>query len=263
MSDDSREPRGGSSGPLDDHRGALILPAAELAAHCNRSHVLCSKNGAPVVLEHADADGRCLITKIWRRRHLWSSDLVWPYHDRFRRALAELERLDVPVPRYRAHGRVAGGDQSFVVYERLEGTPLRDLGGRFDLKAFAAFVARLHDLGVYFRGLHLGHVIQLSDGRFGLIDVQDIKFLKHPLSRRMRERSLGILCSHPDDLVYMNGHWSELVMAYCRASNCSLAQAADMRERVRLQMERRGARRAARRGLGVLELPEYPDADRA
>jgi hypothetical protein len=154
-----------------------------------------------------------------------------------------------------------------VIYEPLDGTPLRACYAAVDLGTLAAFVCDLHDRGVYFRGLHLGNVIRRADGGLGLIDVQDIRFFRRPLSRRRRERNLGILCSHPGDLAYMlDGHWSELVLEYCRAAGWSVARAARMRERVRLQIERRRARRAARRirrGLEPLRVGEYPAGDTA
>ncbi|MFW6094189.1 MAG: hypothetical protein ACODAC_09465 [Pseudomonadota bacterium] len=249
MSDDGGQPGGGASVELGDRRGALTLSPRELEAHCREATVLVVKGGAPAVLAHRDSEGQPLITKIWRRRATWTSDLLRPYHGRFLRSLATLERLGVPTPRYRAHGRVPGAGARFVIYEALDGTPLRDLLGRgLDVDALARFVARLHEAGIYFRGLHLGNVIRLEDGRLGLIDVQDTRFFRRPLRWRFRERNLGILCSHPADLEYMrDGHWCDLVMAYCRAIGASVADAGRMRERVRAQIERREARRARRR----------------
>lgn len=231
--------------PLE-RTGRLAVTAAEFAEHCRRGRVLVAKFGRPALLAHTDAEGRMLMTKVWHRRELVSSDLVMPYYQRFRRALVRLSALDVPVPRYRAHGRVLGTGTRFVVYEPLVGRPLRDCYDAVDIPRLAEFVCALHARGVYFRGLHLGNVILGHDGGLGLIDVQDIRFRTRPLGRRRRERNLGILCSHPSDLGYMQkGHWSELVMAYCRCAGFSVTEAARMRARVHAQIERRGARRAA------------------
>jgi hypothetical protein len=52
---------------------------------------------------------------------------VRPYHTRFRRALGTLAERGIRVPRYRAHGRVSGTSVHFVIYEHLEGRPLRTL----------------------------------------------------------------------------------------------------------------------------------------
>jgi hypothetical protein len=252
---------------VGEQTGALVVSAASFAAHCQASEVLVSKSGKPALLGHADAHGQPLMTKVWHRSGLFTSDRIVPYHRRFRRALQTLPQRGVAVPRYLAHGRVADGHEHFVIYEPLQGTPLRSCYAALDLGTLAAFVRDLHDRGVYFRGLHLGNVIRCADGSLGLIDVQDIRLFRRSLSRRRRERNLGILCSHPGDLAYMlDGHWSELVLAYCRAAGWSVAGAARMRERVRVQIERRRARRAARRirrGLEPLRVGEYPAGDTA
>ena len=228
---------------------ALVWSPARFAAHCRTCTVLDSRYGEPVALGHVDEAGTPLVTRIWRRKGLLSSDVLRPYADRFRFALEELARRGVAVPACRAHGRVAQGEVRFVICEALNGTPLRRLDGQVEIKALAEFVAHLHQQGVYCRSLHLGNLVRLGDGGIGLVDVQDTRFCSGPLTLRQRERNLGILCSHPEDLAWMRqgGSWSELVMAYSRASHLSLAQAADLRERVRLQIERRGARRALRR----------------
>lgn len=240
---------------------ALVWSAAQFAAFCRQCDVVASRYGEPVALSHVDDAGTPLITRVWRRKGLLSSDRLRPYADRFRLALQELARRGVAVPGYRAHGRVDGGQVRFVICEALQGTPLRRLDGQVEIKALAEFVARLHQQGVYCRSLHLGNLIRLADGTIGLVDVQDTRFCKGPLSLRQRERNLGILFSHPEDLAWMRqgGSWSELVMAYCRVTGVSLAQAAQLRERVRLQIEHRGARRVSRRE----RLPgssDYPQA---
>ena len=233
---------------LLERTGALVVPAEEFAEHCFSGRVVSLKLGQPAMLAHDDADGRLLMTKVWHRRELLTSDRVIPYHQRFRRALETLRALDVRVPSYRAHGHVLGGKARFVIYEPLPGLPLRACYDDVNIPDLAELVCSLHARGVYFRGLHLGNVILGADGTLGLIDVQDIRFLQGPLGWRRRERNLGILCAHPADLALMQeGLWSELVMAYCRSAGFSVADAARMRARVAAQIERRGARRTARR----------------
>lgn len=43
------------------------------------------------------------------------------------------------------------------------------------LEPLAIFIRNLHRQGVYFRSLHLGNILQLPDGSFGLIDILDLK----------------------------------------------------------------------------------------
>jgi hypothetical protein len=258
LSDDRPKPRGASSPRLGEHRGAFLLSAAELAAHCNHGDVIATHHGRPSAVLHLDADGQRLVTRIWRRKGLFTSDRLWPYAERFRHALTALAAVDVPVPRYRAHGRVRGAGERVVVCEWLEGDTLRSLGGRFDRKALATFVAELHERGIHVRGLNLGDVVRLPDGRLGLLDVQAVELRNRPLPLRVRERNLAMLCSRDEDLAFMTAHWSELVMAYCRAANLTLAQAAHLRERVRVRIEGRRARRAGRPPAFTLEPAGYP-----
>ena len=239
---------------LGDRRGEILLSSAEFEAHCLEAQVLVRKIHGPGVLVHEDSAGTRLVTKVWYPRGRWSSDRIWPYSERFRRALGRLRALDVRVPQERAHGRVQGSAVRFVIYEWFEGTPVRSQLADVGLKAIAAYVAQLHAKGVYFRGLHLGSMLALKGGDFGLIDVCDTKFLDQPLPLRMRERNLGILCAHAADLAFMrDGNWSDLVMDYCRAANLNVTQAARMRDRVQVQMQRRIARHKRRRAPAALE----------
>lgn len=228
--------------------GASLLPAAEFERLCGSGRVLVSKSGRPALLVHDTAGGARLMTKLWWRGALFSSDRLYPYARRFRRALRLLAARGVAVPEYRAHGRVRGAGARFVVYRPLDGSALRERYETVDVARLAGFVCALHDRGIYFRGLHLGNVIACADGRLGLVDVQDVRFFRGPLSRRRRERNLGILCSHPRDLGFMlDGTWSELVLAYARAAGYGVSAAASLRQRVHRQLRRRHARRAARR----------------
>jgi hypothetical protein len=238
---------------LADRRGEIEPSSLEFDSHCRDSRILERRKGQPVLLAHTDSTGARLLTRIWYPKgRWWSSDRIWPYSDRFRRALAILRERGVRVPEERSHGRIAGTAIRFVVFEALEGTSLRAALPAVDLKGVAAYVAELHAKGVYCRSLHLGSVIALDAGGYALVDVADTKLLDRSLPLRMRERSLGIFCAHPAELEYMlDGRWSELVMEYCRAARLTLTQSAAMLDRVRVQIERRRAKRERQRELQV------------
>jgi serine/threonine protein kinase len=84
-------------------------------------------------------------------------------------------------------------------YQPLDGISLEQIFKkerlRFDelLPAFASYIAYLHQLGIYFRSLHLGNVLLLADGQFGLIDFLDIKFNRRPLSQALVQRNFSHL----------------------------------------------------------------------
>lgn len=57
----------------------------------------------------------------------------------------------------------------------------------------ARFIRKLHRSGIYFRSLHLGNVLLLPDGQFGLIDVLDLKVRRAPLNRWLVRRNFSHL----------------------------------------------------------------------
>jgi len=229
----------------------VVLAPLEFEAHCRESRVLERRQDGPVLLAHAAGDGSPLLTRIWYPKGRWSSDRFWPYSDRFRNSLRMMAARGIRVPVAVCHGTVTGTGVRFVVHEQLAGVPLRALGPEHASKGMATFAAQLHANGIYCRSLNLGSVLQLADGSHALADVADSRFVDGPLSLRMRERNLGILCVHPADADWMReGRWSDLVMDYCRSANLTITQAARMRDRVRVQMERRQLRRG-RGGIGA------------
>lgn len=50
------------------------------------------------------------------------------------------------------------------------------------LDSLARFIHRLHQQGIYFRSLHLGNILQLPNGDYGLIDVLDLRQKRRPLN---------------------------------------------------------------------------------
>lgn len=96
--------------------------------------------------------------------------------------------------------------QSFAVaYTPIAGKDLRSLvqENQQEIVEFIPFLVKLHDLGVYFRGLHLGNVLRLPNGDHGLIDIADLYFKWGALSIWDRVRNLAhIVKTKPDDLFF-------------------------------------------------------------
>ncbi len=61
------------------------------------------------------------------------------------------------------------------------------------------YVAQLHDAGVMFRALHMGSIIQLTDGSFGLIDIDDMRVNVFSLHRSQRQRNFQHLFRYQQD----------------------------------------------------------------
>jgi hypothetical protein len=168
-----------------EHYGALINGAALLRAD----------RFGPKVYE--TVDGR--IVKLFRVKRWWSSSMLFPYSLRFRRNSGRLQRrgyacVTVDEIFYchavRRHG---------IIYRKLEGQPLDGLLCATNAKAsrvfagYAALIAALHTDRIYFRSLHPGNVLMMPDGRYGLIDVGDMRFPLLPLTERQRRRNFSHL----------------------------------------------------------------------
>ncbi len=83
-----------------------------------------------------------------------------------------------------------------VRYRPLAGDTLRSLLKNSSLSekviaSLGAYIAQLHDKGIYFRSLHPGNVVLQPNGKFGLIDVLDCQFrwFGLPLTSWQRERN--------------------------------------------------------------------------
>lgn len=150
------------------------------------------------------ADGTYL--KLFRRKSWLSKTVIFPPATRFADNAAELERLGIQCPRVISLYKLDSPYRSVVHYEPLEGTTLRQLLNEQpsleQLELFgmlAEFITHLHELGVYFRSLHLGNVVRTPAGELGLIDISDMRCLGRPLSRRMRDRNYTHLLRYEED----------------------------------------------------------------
>lgn len=165
------------------------------------------------------------LLKVFRpRRRLWLARLL-PQARRFRRNAAQLLSMGIRVPLV---GECFWIDKSLAVsgclYIPLPGRSLeqvyRQSRSEFEsvLPAFAAFVHSLHQRGIYFRSLHLGNVLLLPDGGFGLIDFLDVYFKRGPLSPRLVKRNLAHLQSYLQRSHINDFPWISLHDAYICAS---------------------------------------------
>lgn len=90
-----------------------------------------------------------------------------------------------------------------VIYPKLPGNDFRHIvdNNLSRLTDVAKFIARLHQQGVFFRGIHLGNLLY-SEDNIALIDVTDCKVASRPLSLHRRYRNLRHLFENRDDSEY-------------------------------------------------------------
>ena len=163
------------------------------------------------------ADGTFL--KLFRRKSLLSKTAIYPPARRFADNAAELQRLGIPCPTVIALYRLSEPYRTIVHYDPLPGQTLRHLLrsdttlDQLELFArLAEFITHLHELGVYFRSLHMGNIVLTPDNEFGLIDISDMRCLGRPLSRRMRDRNYQHLLRYESDWGMVNPDISTLFM---------------------------------------------------
>lgn len=125
---------------------------------------------------------------------------------RFADNATELKRLGIPCPTILKLYWMKDPYRSIVHYDPLPGVTLRDLINtdpdidQLELFArLAEFITQLHDLGVYFRSLHMGNIVLTPDNELGLIDISDMRCLGRPLSRWMRNRNYRHLLRYKED----------------------------------------------------------------
>ena len=159
----------------------------ELDALCLNGKAIDLQGGYPCVVLHPDGT----ITKIWAvKKRFLSSNTLSPYSRRFVDNAAKLKNRGVTVPEILDHAAVEHSHIKTVTYRSLPGKSIRDLlkeePDRVNIQSLCQYIHSLHEKGIFFRSIHLGNIIQLPGGDYGLIDFTDVTFFKHlvPLARR-------------------------------------------------------------------------------
>lgn len=169
------------------------LSVAGLQQLSSDAQVIEEDGLGPKVLRLSDGS----FLKLFRRRRWYTSGSFNPYSERFAVNSEQLRQMGIPTPQVLNLYRLTDGS-SAVHYAPLAGHTLRQVLQGITAPAvrqalverFGKFMAQLHEQGVYFRSLHLGNVLVLEDGEFGLIDLADLRVYPSPLSLALRQRNL-------------------------------------------------------------------------
>lgn len=145
---------------------------------------------------YALKDGRIL--KLFRSKRRLSSNAWLPYVKRFITNAEKFRARGIPSVRCLRWGKAPSLQRDYVLYERLPGECLRHVEA-IDGQALGHFFGELHEKGIYFRSCHLGNILLLEEGQFGVIDVANTRFRPWPLSARARRRNFTHLRRLPKD----------------------------------------------------------------
>ena len=209
------------------------LKTAAFEQMCSNAHVIEADGLGPKVLRLEDG---CFL-KLFRPRRWYTSGSFNPYSERFASNSEQLRTLGIPTPDILGLYRLSDAS-SAVTYTPLPGLTLRQALQSLDnslreslVERFGRFMAQLHERGVYFRSLHLGNVLLMDDGEFGLIDVADLRIYPSSLRYALRQRNLRHMQRYPQDRNWLfEAHFEQLVKGY--ASVASPSATAKIREQV-------------------------------
>ncbi|NWB90899.1 bifunctional O-antigen ligase/aminoglycoside phosphotransferase family protein [Pseudomonas agarici] len=197
-------------------RPKRLKPEA-FARQCHNAEIIEADGLGPKVLRLEDKT----FLKLFRPRRWYTSGNFNPYSQRFAVNSARLLALRIPAPRVLALYNLPDGSDA-VHYQPLPGQTLRQTLQSLDaslrqalMQRFGRFMAQLHERGVYFRSLHLGNVLLMDDGEFGLIDVADMRILPSALSHELRVRNLRHMQRYPQDRSWLfEEHFEQLLNGY-------------------------------------------------
>jgi len=179
--------------------------------------------------------------KLFRRRR-WLSTALWaPPARRFADNARNLLALGIAAPKVTALLQLPQR-QSAVRYQPLPGQTLRAHWAALNVtqraeqvEQFGAFLGLLHEKGLYFRSLHLGNVLRLPDGGFGLIDLSDMFISARPLTDGKRQRNLKHMLRYVGDANWLvQQHQADWLNGYAQSAS---KQAAEKLARALRQMQ--------------------------
>jgi len=144
------------------------------------------------------------IIKLFYSRRRFTSATIYPYALRFWNNARKLHGKGIPTveceqlrydKRYKRH---------LITYPLLPGMTLRNCLKKTPdsndyLTRLPAFLAMVHKKGMLFRSIHLGNIIVLDNGEFGLIDIADMSIQRRPLGLFKRARNFRHLLHDQED----------------------------------------------------------------
>lgn len=201
-----------------------IVTAQELESWLESGEVVEKDARGPKVVRLQDER----LLKIFRpRRRFWLARLI-PQANQFAANAKQLAALGVVAPQIEEYfwlnRRLA---VSGCLYIPLPGCSLDQLykRSRSDfielLPALGSFIYSLHQSGIYFRSLHLGNVLHLPGGGFGLIDFLDMRFYRRPLPKPLVRRNLRHLQGYLQRSHIQDFPWNTLLAAYGQAGSAA------------------------------------------
>lgn len=207
-----------------------LLPDVLLANWLSTGEILEQDHFGIKVVRLVNGD----ILKIFRVKRTISSANLFSYARSFCRNEKRLHQLNIPTIQVKQLYHLCSDHKTAVLYSPLVGTTVRELFTNGVLteshaQNLGAFIARLHDLGIYFRGLHSGNIVLTPEGQFGLIDISEMTIFPWRLERRRRKRNFARFWRNASEAQSFGlTNIKVLISAYCAASQHIKMQESDI-----------------------------------
>ncbi|MEN8206892.1 MAG: toluene tolerance protein [Pseudomonadota bacterium] len=161
------------------------------------------KRGDKVLLTPDD-----YIIKLFYPRRRFTSARLYPYAYRFCKNARRLQAKGIITAQCEQLRFDRQQGRHLIRYPLLPGDTLRNhLASHPDgeglIAGLADFLAELHHKGILFRSIHLGNVLVLEEGTFGLIDIADMSIQRRPLGLLKRARNFRHLLHDRRDREYL------------------------------------------------------------
>jgi len=158
--------------------------------------------------------------KLFRQKRVLSLSNLWPYVKRFRSNSLELKKRHIDTVTVLELYNCQEIERTIVTYSELKGELLRSALSKQDspmlAQQLAAFIAELHKKGIYFRSIHLENIVLQPNGKFGLIDIADMRIRYYSLNPLRRARNLCHMLKYQEDngLLSVNGKLDSFLNNY-------------------------------------------------
>lgn len=169
------------------------------------------------------------ILKIFRVRRKISGARIYSHARRFMRNAERLQKLGVNTITCKRLYHFFNSTDTAVLYVPLAGYTVKKLLDGHLLNqemamALGVYIARLHQLGIHFRSLHMGNIVVMPDGQYGLIDISDMSIYPWPLFCNTRVRNFRHLSRYPEDIKSLGKlSWESLQEGYFASGQLSAA----------------------------------------
>lgn len=151
------------------------------------------------------------IIKLFRVKRFISQATIYSPAKRFAKNVRRLIKLDIPTVAILELYNIKELKRTAVHYTQLEGVTVREYlqKNKADvlfLENLGAFLATMHNKGIYFRSAHFGNIIYTPEKQFGLIDVSDMSFSLFSLGIFKRLRNIKHIFRIREDVNFIQSN---------------------------------------------------------